>query len=119
MRTQDLRPPATRLIGVMCVLLLQIRFVCTFSFYFPATDDLTVACYPLNDRDPFLIEETPDVYFVGNQDHFATRIYNGPDGHRIRVVLLPRFSTSGQVVLVNPTTLECKVVEIGPAKFAI
>lgn len=70
----------------------------------------TLSCYPLNDRDPFLVEEAPDVYFIGNQDRFATRIYDGPQGHPIRVVLLPRFSTTGSVVLVNTTSLACKVV---------
>lgn len=35
------------------------------------------ACYPLADRDPFLIEDCPDIYFVGNQPMFGSKIYQG------------------------------------------
>ncbi|PWN36697.1 uncharacterized protein FA14DRAFT_118691 [Meira miltonrushii] len=73
----------------------------------------TLACYPLNDRDPFLIEAAPDVYFVGNQDKFSTRLYHGTNGHKVRVILLPKFSTSGSIVLVNPKTLAVKHVNVG------
>lgn len=73
----------------------------------------TLACYSLNDRDPFLIESAPDVYFVGNQDKFSTRLYHGTNGHKIRVILLPKFSTTGSVVLVNTKTLAIKHVNVG------
>ncbi|UZJ57503.1 hypothetical protein CBS101457_006823 [Exobasidium rhododendri] len=72
----------------------------------------TLSCYPLSDRDPFLIEEAPDVYFIGNQERFATRLYECSDGHSIRVVLLPNFAASGEVMLVQPSTLAIKKVQI-------
>lgn len=34
-------------------------------------------CYPLTDRDPFIIESCPHVYFVGNQDRYETRLIKG------------------------------------------
>nr|XP_034919350.1 DNA polymerase delta small subunit-like isoform X2 [Populus alba] len=34
----------------------------------------TLGCYPFTDRDPFLIENCPHVYFVGNQDKYGTHI---------------------------------------------
>jgi hypothetical protein len=34
-------------------------------------------CYPFTDKDPFLIESCPHVYFVGNQDKYGTHILNG------------------------------------------
>jgi DNA polymerase delta subunit 2 len=74
---------------------------------------LSTACYPLNDRDPFLIEEAPDVYFIGNQDHFDSQLYECADGHSILVVLIPRFCTTGQVILIQPNTLAVKKIQIG------
>ncbi|CAD6896358.1 unnamed protein product [Tilletia controversa] len=74
----------------------------------------TLWCYPFNTDDPFLIRETPDIYFIGNQPAFATTLYENPDGHQTRVVLLPRFSQSGDVVLVNLRTLECELVNYLP-----
>lgn len=87
-----------------------------WSHVAPTAPD-TLTCYPLNDRDPFLIEAAPDVYFIGNQDRFATRLYRSSDGHQIRVVLVPQFSLTGCVVLVNPKTLACKLVEVGGPAF--
>lgn len=79
----------------------------------------TLSCYPLNDRDPFLVEAAPDVYFIGNQDRFATREYqDSTTGHTVRVVLVPRFAQRGEVVLVNLASLECKLVEVGIGSFA-
>lgn len=34
-------------------------------------------CYPFTDRDPFLIESCPHVYFAGNQDKYETRLIKG------------------------------------------
>ncbi|RRT61619.1 hypothetical protein B296_00013994 [Ensete ventricosum] len=37
----------------------------------------TLGCYPFTDKDPFLIESCPHVYFVGNQDKFETTLLRG------------------------------------------
>lgn len=44
--------------------------VCLISYFFPG-------CYPFTDRDPFLIETCPHVYFVGNQDKYDNRLLKG------------------------------------------
>ncbi|KAK0545796.1 DNA polymerase delta small subunit Cdc1 [Tilletia horrida] len=75
----------------------------------------TLWCYPFNTDDPFLLREAPDVYFVGNQPEFGTSLYDSPDGHQTRVVLIPRFSQTGDIVLVNLRTLACEVVHIDAA----
>ncbi|KAE8212038.1 hypothetical protein CF319_g9293 [Tilletia indica] len=75
----------------------------------------TLWCYPFNTDDPFLIREAPDIYFVGNQPSFATTTYENLEGHQTRVVLLPRFSQTGDVVLVTLRTLECELVNVGSA----
>ena len=72
-------------------------------------------CYPFADRDPFILQQTPHVYFIGNQPRFETSEAVGPDGQRTRVVLVPKFSETGEVVLVNTTTREVKLVAFATA----
>uniref|UniRef100_A0A7S0RED1 DNA polymerase delta small subunit n=1 Tax=Pyramimonas obovata TaxID=1411642 RepID=A0A7S0RED1_9CHLO len=67
----------------------------------------TLATYPFSDRDPFIVEQAPHVYFVGNQPEFATRVVTGPAGQVTRLLALPRFADSGMAVLVNLDTLAC------------
>lgn len=37
----------------------------------------TLGCFPYYDKDPFVIEECPDVFFVGNQHSFGTKVAKG------------------------------------------
>ncbi|CAG8693122.1 17615_t:CDS:2, partial [Cetraspora pellucida] len=39
----------------------------------PTTPD-TLWCHPFRDYDPFIMKQTPHVYFIGNQKEFATTI---------------------------------------------
>jgi len=34
-------------------------------------------CYPFTDRDPFIMEHCPDVYFTGNQPSFQHKLVQG------------------------------------------
>ncbi|KAI5811496.1 DNA polymerase alpha/epsilon subunit B-domain-containing protein [Peziza echinospora] len=72
----------------------------------------TLWSYPFQNTDPFVLERTPEVYFVGNQPRFETRMVVGSGGQRCRIVLLPRFAETGEVVLVHLETLDCEVVKI-------
>lgn len=91
----------------------------------------TLASYPFADGvDPFVLESTPHVFFAGNQKEFASRLVKTPHGQTqgssdgsmdidgvrggektVRIVSVPRFDETGQVVLVNLRTLECTVRE--------
>ncbi|GAA5997293.1 DNA-directed DNA polymerase delta subunit POL31 [Rhodotorula paludigena] len=80
----------------------------------------TLWCYPFSDRDPFILHQTPHVYFVGNQPRFETRLVTVPavgreQEKKVRIVLVPRFCESGEVVLVNTATLEVKVQQFALA----
>lgn len=61
-----------------------------------------------------MVRAAPDLYVVGNQAQYetATLETRTPDGspHTIRVVLVPEFATSHEVVLVNMATLEPRIV---------
>ncbi|GAA6020218.1 hypothetical protein JCM10207_004376 [Rhodosporidiobolus poonsookiae] len=75
----------------------------------------TLWCYPFTDRDPFILHQTPHVYFIGNQPSFATQLVDSTDAEgspvQVRVVLLPRFCETGEIVLVNTKSLETRVVK--------
>lgn len=74
----------------------------------------TLWSYPYQERDPFVLDKTPDVYVVGNQPEFGTEMV-GPT----RVVLLPRFCARAMVVLVDTATLEVQTVEFGDRKSVV
>ena len=87
-----------------------------WSHMAPTAPD-TLFCYPFQDRDPFILTRTPEVYFVGNQPVYESRVVEserdegeGAEKVRCRVVLVPRFAQTGEVVLLNCRTLETKVV---------
>ncbi|KAG5645811.1 hypothetical protein DXG03_005152 [Asterophora parasitica] len=81
----------------------------------------TLWCHPYFGGDPFIMTETPDVYIVGNQKRFATKMIvereeseqsdngNGPKT-RCRVVMVPEFARTGVLVLVNLRTLDVKTM---------
>ncbi|KAF7322784.1 Glutamate decarboxylase [Mycena chlorophos] len=75
----------------------------------------TLWVHPYFTMDPFLMSGTPDVYIVGGQRRFGTKIVSekGDDKKRCRVVLVPRFAESGIVVLINLRTLEVRCVCLG------
>lgn len=54
----------------------------------------------------------PHLYFVGNQPEFATRSINGPAGQSVRLVTVPSFADTKEIVLVDLETLEVSKVSI-------
>ncbi|KAI9842301.1 MAG: hypothetical protein M1838_003184 [Thelocarpon superellum] len=70
----------------------------------------TLWCYPFQDRDPFVIEECPHVFFVGNQPKFDTTLIDGPAGQRVRLIAVPKFKETGEVVLVDMETLDVRLL---------
>jgi DNA polymerase delta subunit 2 len=56
----------------------------------------------------------PHVFFVGSQPKFDTAEIEGPDGQRVRLIAVPKFSETGELVLLDSDTLEASVV-----KFAV
>lgn len=84
--------------------------------------------FPSSDTDPFVLTSRPDVYFAGNCEEFETRLVDGrgveindmppKDGsyHTVtRLVCIPSFALTGEVVLVKLRTLECEVLSFNDA----
>lgn len=73
--------------------------------------DISTGCYPFQDNDPFVIEECPHVYFVGNQPRYETAVIEGPVGQAVRLISVPKFKETGELVLLNTDTLETEIVK--------
>jgi DNA polymerase delta subunit 2 len=97
-------------VGALEAMEMMLRWRCIA----PTAPD-TLWCYPFQDEDPLLLREgeCPHLYFAGCQDAFGTRVIEGPDGQRVRLVSVPRFKTTGQIVLVDMETQDVEIVEIG------
>ncbi|KAG6506463.1 hypothetical protein ZIOFF_031786 [Zingiber officinale] len=67
----------------------------------------TVGCYPFTNRDPFLVESCPHVYFVGNQEKYETAFMQGPEKQLVRLICIPKFCQTGIAVALNLRNLEC------------
>ncbi|KAL4787365.1 DNA polymerase alpha/epsilon subunit B-domain-containing protein [Aspergillus varians] len=92
----------------------------------------TIWSYPFQTHDPFVMETCPHLFFTGNQPQFKTAIIegdsplklNGEDTEMggteedtsfptVRLVSIPKFRESGEIVLVDTETLEVEVVRFG------
>ncbi|KAK0240387.1 DNA polymerase alpha/epsilon subunit B-domain-containing protein [Armillaria nabsnona] len=96
-------PPSTRLSILASTL--------SWRHMAPTAPD-TLWCHPYFGVDPFIIRETPDLYIVGGQKKFGTKLVR-EEGRRCRLVLVPEFARTGTVVLVNVQSLEVKTVTFG------
>lgn len=67
-------------------------------------------CYPFQEDDPFVLNECPHVYFVGNQPKFETTVIEGPVGQLVTLIAVPKFKETGEVVLLDTDTLKVEVM---------
>lgn len=78
----------------------------------------TLWCHPFREKDPFVLQETPDLYVVGGMPEFGTELVGTPT-RKCRVVLVPSFSETGCLVLVNLRTLAVRCVKFVVAGMVI
>lgn len=77
--------------------------------------DSAIGSYPFQEDDPFVLQSTPHLYFVGCQPEFGTRVIHGPAGQSVRLIAVPSFAETKEVVLVDTETLEVTKVKMGTA----
>lgn len=87
----------------------------------PSAPD-TLACYPFEGRDPFVIDESPHVMVAGSQAAFGTRLVEegeGDERRRVRVVAVPAFAAAQSFALVDIASenLDCHEVHISTPAF--
>ena len=71
----------------------------------------TLWCYPFQDGDAFVVKECPHVYFAGNQGRFESEVIEGPQGQMSRLVSVPAFKETGEVVVLDLETLGVEIVK--------
>ncbi|KAH9565765.1 hypothetical protein CY35_04G094700 [Sphagnum magellanicum] len=77
----------------------------------------TLGCYPFTDRDPFIVEMCPHVYFCGNQPSYASRLLKGPSGQQVRLICIPSFQETSSVVLVSLKTWDSHILTFSANSF--
>lgn len=92
----------------------MMEAMCRWRCCAPTAPD-TLWSYPFQDDDPFVIKDCPHLYFVGCQPEFGTKVVSGPAGQSVRLITVPSFSTTKEIVLVDAETLEVTKVKITAA----
>ena len=59
-----------------------------------------------------MLQDCPHIFFAGSQQKFDTALIEGQDGQTVRLIAIPRFAESGEIVLVDMETLEVERVTI-------
>ncbi|KAI1048643.1 hypothetical protein LB506_002347 [Fusarium annulatum] len=89
----------------------MMEAMCRWCCCAPTAPD-TLWSYPFQDDDPFVMQTCPHLYFVGNQPHFSTKVIHGPEGQSVRLVTVPSFAETKELVLIDTETLEVERVKI-------
>ncbi|KAA8575199.1 hypothetical protein EYC84_004396 [Monilinia fructicola] len=91
--------------------LRMMEAMCRWRCCAPTAPD-TLWSYPFQDADPFIIKTCPHIFFAGNQPSFDSASIEGPDGQTVRLISIPSFEETGEMVLLDVETLEAEVVRI-------
>ncbi|RSM10997.1 hypothetical protein CEP52_003278 [Fusarium oligoseptatum] len=89
----------------------MMEAMCRWRCCAPTAPD-TLWSYPFQEDDPFVMKTCPHLYFAGCQPQFSTKVAHGPDGQTVRLITVPLFSTTKEIVLVDTETLEVERVKI-------
>jgi DNA polymerase delta subunit 2 len=60
-----------------------------------------------------VLHDCPHIFFAGSQPKFDTALIEGQGGQTVRLIAVPRFAETGEIVLVDMETLEVERVTIG------
>lgn len=98
-----------------------IEYCLRWQNIIPSAPD-TICSYPFKENDPFILNEWPHVYVVGNQPHFGERdvkvsIKNNIENDSnyegtIKLITLPIFSETGEIVILDTNTMTTEIVKI-------
>ncbi|KAH8726252.1 DNA polymerase-like protein subunit delta-2 [Phaeosphaeriaceae sp. PMI808] len=94
-------------VSALEVMEMMLRWRCIA----PTAPD-TLWCYPFQDDDPLLVKECPHMYFAGCQKEFGHKVIEGPVGQKVRLISVPRYSQTGELVLVDLESWDVEVVSL-------
>ncbi|XP_015593803.1 DNA polymerase delta small subunit isoform X2 [Cephus cinctus] len=80
--------------------------------YAPTAPD-TLPAYPYFDKDPFVMQECPDIYFVSNMEKYESKLYKGQEGQTVRLICVPEFSKTHTAILVDLQSLDTRPISFG------
>ncbi|KAI3323210.1 DNA polymerase alpha/epsilon subunit B-domain-containing protein [Xylariaceae sp. AK1471] len=89
----------------------MMEAMCRWRCCAPTAPD-TLWSYPFQDDDPFVMQACPHLYFVGCQPEFGTKVIQGEDGQVVRLIAVPSFSATREIVLVDIETLDVSKIKI-------
>ncbi|KAK4229839.1 DNA polymerase alpha/epsilon subunit B-domain-containing protein [Podospora fimiseda] len=89
----------------------MMEAMCRWRCSAPTAPD-TLWAYPFQDDEPFVMKECPHIYFAGSQPEFGTKIIEGPEGQNVRLIMVPSFAQTKEIVLVDTETLDVTRVKI-------
>ncbi|CAJ2508187.1 Uu.00g093730.m01.CDS01 [Anthostomella pinea] len=89
----------------------MMELMCRWRCSAPTAPD-TLWSYPFQDDDPFVMQTCPHLYFVGCQPEFGTKVIKGPHGQVVRLIAVPSFAATREIVLVDSETLDVTKVKI-------
>jgi DNA polymerase delta subunit 2 len=73
---------------------------------------ILLGAYPFQEDEPFVMKQCPHLYFIGGQPEFGTKVIHGSDGQTVRLILVPSFAATREIVLVDTETLDVSKVKI-------
>jgi len=79
--------------------LVNIRHIC------PTAPD-TIRSYPFVKTDPFIMEESPNVFFAGNCEKYGQKLMMGDAGKAIKVIAVPKFREKKSIVLLDLESMQ-------------
>ncbi|XP_076658903.1 DNA polymerase delta subunit 2 [Halictus rubicundus] len=80
----------------------------------PTAPDTLSAC-PYYKEDLFIMKECPDIYFVGNSEKYETKLWKGNENQVVRLISVPRFSTTHTAVIVDLENLDTQCISFSNA----
>ncbi|KAK6951863.1 hypothetical protein Daesc_006388 [Daldinia eschscholtzii] len=89
----------------------MMEAMCRWRCCAPTAPD-TLWSYPFQDDDPFVMQKCPHLFFAGCQPEFGTKVIHGPEGQTVRLVAVPSFADTQEIVLVDTETLDVTKVKI-------
>ncbi|KAK0636354.1 DNA polymerase alpha/epsilon subunit B-domain-containing protein [Bombardia bombarda] len=89
----------------------MMEAMCRWRCSAPTAPD-TLWTYPFQEDEPFVLKECPHLYFVGCQPKFGTKVIEGLDGQMVRLITVPSFSATRELVLVDSETLDVSRIKI-------
>jgi len=71
----------------------------------------TLGCFPFIEKDPFIIDQCPHIYYCGNQEKLDYKTVEGSDGQNVLLLCVPDFSKTSSVVMVNLKNYQIKEIK--------